>query len=519
MARTTISIIAAVWLLAATQITASPIATTGDASAVSSNPASLEEIIQALGAAGVMANGALYPTADSSQQREEAEIVASDIAARVSNANNAAIPGDYQYPVAQVTPAIPAAPVNNLVRVNVDEAVENSDNENGSDSDSDSGSGSGSDSGSGSGSDSDSEEDSADAVDSSSASAESSSVSDQASSNFERQEAETIGFVSDQSSPSSTAVATASESDTAKSLSIENVSSVETSGSEEQSAESSSSATKEENSDDKDSDNESDSDEDSDSDDASEKDNKRESGEESENEDSEDKFRMAAAATDNTNSEMEASTPATTPLSDAVSASASNLEWEAQTSSPVRVAADNKGESEDKVVNSNSADSGSDSDSGSGSGSDSDSDKDSDSEDEYVAASSTKSIESSSTGTPVAKETMDIDSDKLEKEAGKALSETAAESFQQAADFVTAQVESFEAETASDEFTDESELGSGLARDATNDEAGSDDNSDASDGIYEFETDSGAESDGEEAESTNLKLSEESPDLDVVMNN
>ncbi|KAJ1994974.1 hypothetical protein GGI25_001276 [Coemansia spiralis] len=83
MARTTLSIIAAAWLLAAFQIEAGPIAAAAEPSATNSELASLGGLLQALGA-GVIGNGALlYPTAPSSHQRAEAEIMASDTATRV----------------------------------------------------------------------------------------------------------------------------------------------------------------------------------------------------------------------------------------------------------------------------------------------------------------------------------------------------------------------------------------------------------------------------------------------------
>ncbi|KAJ2665756.1 hypothetical protein IW148_001515 [Coemansia sp. RSA 1199] len=82
MARITISIVATAWLLAATQVAAGPIATAGEPAATS-ELASLGGLLQALGA-GVIGNGALlYPTAASSHQREEAEILASDTMTRV----------------------------------------------------------------------------------------------------------------------------------------------------------------------------------------------------------------------------------------------------------------------------------------------------------------------------------------------------------------------------------------------------------------------------------------------------
>ncbi|KAJ2834641.1 hypothetical protein GGI24_000299 [Coemansia furcata] len=81
MTRSKLSFLAAAWLLAAYQVEAGPIATAGDAT--SSELASLGGLLQALGA-GVIGNGALiYPTAASSHQRAEAEILASDTATRV----------------------------------------------------------------------------------------------------------------------------------------------------------------------------------------------------------------------------------------------------------------------------------------------------------------------------------------------------------------------------------------------------------------------------------------------------
>ncbi|KAJ2491904.1 hypothetical protein IWW37_001876 [Coemansia sp. RSA 2050] len=78
MTRSKLSFLAAAWLLAAYQAEAGPIAT-----ATSAELASLGGLLQALGA-GVIGNGALiYPTAVSSHQRAEAEILASDTATRV----------------------------------------------------------------------------------------------------------------------------------------------------------------------------------------------------------------------------------------------------------------------------------------------------------------------------------------------------------------------------------------------------------------------------------------------------
>ncbi|KAJ1732054.1 hypothetical protein LPJ72_003625 [Coemansia sp. Benny D160-2] len=83
MARTTLSLIAAAWLLAATQVNAGPIAAAEEPAATNSELASLGGLLQALGA-GVIGNGALlYPTAQSSHQRAENEILASDTATRV----------------------------------------------------------------------------------------------------------------------------------------------------------------------------------------------------------------------------------------------------------------------------------------------------------------------------------------------------------------------------------------------------------------------------------------------------
>ncbi|KAJ2909138.1 hypothetical protein GGI21_002183, partial [Coemansia aciculifera] len=83
MTRAKLSFLAAAWLLAAHQVEAGPIATAGDNAATSSELASLGGLLQALGA-GVIGNGALlYPTAASSHQRAEAEILASDTATRV----------------------------------------------------------------------------------------------------------------------------------------------------------------------------------------------------------------------------------------------------------------------------------------------------------------------------------------------------------------------------------------------------------------------------------------------------
>ncbi|KAJ2065468.1 hypothetical protein GGI17_000281 [Coemansia sp. S146] len=83
MTRSKLSFLAAAWLLAAYQVEAGPIATAADNAATSSELASLGGLLQALGA-GVIGNGALlYPTAASSHQRAEAEILASDTATRV----------------------------------------------------------------------------------------------------------------------------------------------------------------------------------------------------------------------------------------------------------------------------------------------------------------------------------------------------------------------------------------------------------------------------------------------------
>ncbi|KAJ1818877.1 hypothetical protein LPJ75_001325, partial [Coemansia sp. RSA 2598] len=83
MARSTVSLIAAAWILAASYAHAGPIATAADNAATSSELASLGGLLQALGA-GVIGNGALlYPTAASSHQRAESEILASDTATRV----------------------------------------------------------------------------------------------------------------------------------------------------------------------------------------------------------------------------------------------------------------------------------------------------------------------------------------------------------------------------------------------------------------------------------------------------
>ncbi|KAJ2452256.1 hypothetical protein EV183_003045 [Coemansia sp. RSA 2336] len=87
MARSKISVIAAAWFLAATQVAAGPIATAGDiegdTAAATSELASLGGLLQALGA-GVIGNGALlYPTQATPHQREESEILASDTATRV----------------------------------------------------------------------------------------------------------------------------------------------------------------------------------------------------------------------------------------------------------------------------------------------------------------------------------------------------------------------------------------------------------------------------------------------------
>ncbi|KAJ2714769.1 hypothetical protein H4R19_001557, partial [Coemansia spiralis] len=83
MARAAGSLIAVAWLLAANQAAAGPIAAAGDAGAASSELASIGGLLQALGA-GVIGNGALlYPTAASSHQREESEILASDTATRI----------------------------------------------------------------------------------------------------------------------------------------------------------------------------------------------------------------------------------------------------------------------------------------------------------------------------------------------------------------------------------------------------------------------------------------------------
>ncbi|KAJ2157579.1 hypothetical protein GGF46_004397, partial [Coemansia sp. RSA 552] len=83
MARATLSIVAAAWLFAATQVAAGPISAAGDSEAATSELDSLGGLLQALGA-GVIGNGALlYPTAASSHQREESEILASDTATRV----------------------------------------------------------------------------------------------------------------------------------------------------------------------------------------------------------------------------------------------------------------------------------------------------------------------------------------------------------------------------------------------------------------------------------------------------
>ncbi|KAJ2549945.1 hypothetical protein EV175_004249, partial [Coemansia sp. RSA 1933] len=82
MARTSLSLIAAAWLLAASQANAGPIAS-ADEAAGSTELASLGGLLQALGA-GVIGNGALlYPTAPASHQRAEAEILASDTATRI----------------------------------------------------------------------------------------------------------------------------------------------------------------------------------------------------------------------------------------------------------------------------------------------------------------------------------------------------------------------------------------------------------------------------------------------------
>ncbi|KAJ1866549.1 hypothetical protein LPJ78_001715 [Coemansia sp. RSA 989] len=87
MARSKISVVAAAWFLAATQVAAGPIATAGDiegdSAAATSELASLGGLLQALGA-GVIGNGALlYPTQATPHQREESEILASDTATRV----------------------------------------------------------------------------------------------------------------------------------------------------------------------------------------------------------------------------------------------------------------------------------------------------------------------------------------------------------------------------------------------------------------------------------------------------
>ncbi|KAJ2743365.1 hypothetical protein GGI20_003801 [Coemansia sp. BCRC 34301] len=83
MTRSKLSFLAAAWLLAAHQAEAGPIATAGDSAGATSELASLGGLLQALGA-GVIGNGALlYPTAASSHQRAEAEILASDTATRV----------------------------------------------------------------------------------------------------------------------------------------------------------------------------------------------------------------------------------------------------------------------------------------------------------------------------------------------------------------------------------------------------------------------------------------------------
>ncbi|KAJ1853113.1 hypothetical protein LPJ73_002707, partial [Coemansia sp. RSA 2703] len=81
MSRTTLSIVAVAWFLAASYVQAGPIA--ADNAATSSELASLGGLLQALGA-GVIGNGALlYPTAASSHQRAESEILASDTVTRV----------------------------------------------------------------------------------------------------------------------------------------------------------------------------------------------------------------------------------------------------------------------------------------------------------------------------------------------------------------------------------------------------------------------------------------------------
>ncbi|KAJ2780470.1 hypothetical protein GGI15_003527 [Coemansia interrupta] len=81
MSRTTLSIVAVAWFLAASYVQAGPIA--ADSAATSSELASLGGLLQALGA-GVIGNGALlYPTAASSHQRAESEILASDTVTRV----------------------------------------------------------------------------------------------------------------------------------------------------------------------------------------------------------------------------------------------------------------------------------------------------------------------------------------------------------------------------------------------------------------------------------------------------
>ncbi|KAJ2081247.1 hypothetical protein H4R24_002466 [Coemansia sp. RSA 988] len=223
MTRATVSIIAAAWLLAATQVAAGPIATAGDTSPASSEPVSFGGLLQVLGNSAL-----LHPTMASSLQREESEIMASDTAARVfkkvnsifkdgelnedENSDNesnsvmyltkpayapqsgAVMPGAYQYPVAQATLAVPAAHVSNIERVQMDEANEANINDNDSDNDSNNDSESDSDNGSNSDSESDSESDndndSADASDaskSSSASAASSSASPAIESHSEKE--------------------------------------------------------------------------------------------------------------------------------------------------------------------------------------------------------------------------------------------------------------------------------------------------------------------------------------------
>ncbi|KAJ1939260.1 hypothetical protein GGF37_004469, partial [Kickxella alabastrina] len=85
MARTTLSLIAVAWLLAASRVNAGPIAIAGDNAATAAELASLGGLLQALGA-GVIGNGALhYPTAATSHQRAESEILASDTATRILN--------------------------------------------------------------------------------------------------------------------------------------------------------------------------------------------------------------------------------------------------------------------------------------------------------------------------------------------------------------------------------------------------------------------------------------------------